>query len=373
MNLVSEMVTSQAQLNLLSTLINDSQLTDAVENLEKLTRQLRDNAFEISLIPIESMVTRFKRLTRDLSAELKKEINFLTEGTDTELDKTIIENLSDPLMHIFRNAIGHGIEDTETRIKNGKPEKGNITLKAFYSGNNAYIQIIDDGKGIDSEIIRKKAIEKGLISVNNQLSEKEIINLITLPGFSTIETITDISGRGVGMDVVKRNLQKISGELIIDSKLGSGTTFTLKLPLTLSIIDGLILSLEETQYIIPILAINKIRPLDHSIIENAFNNTLVVDGEQLPFIYLRKHFGITTEAPKIEQMIVVNYENTRIGIVIDKVDKQAQVVVKSIGKKFHNQDIISGASIMGNGQVALVLDTNKIINSIDKSKHINNL
>lgn len=370
LNLVSEMVTSQARLNLLAGEIKNPQLSDVIENLEKLTRQLRDNAFEISLIPIESMVTRFRRLIRDLSAELKKEVNFLIEGSDTELDKTIIENLSDPLMHIFRNAIDHGIEDSETRKKNGKPEKGSITLKAFYSGTNVYIQIIDDGKGIDSEIIRKKAIEKGLIRADEQLSEKDIINLVTLPGFSTTEIITDISGRGVGLDVVKRNIQKISGEVIIDSKLGVGTTFTLKLPLTLSIIDGLILSLEDVLYIIPILAINKIRPLSHDVIEKAFNNTLVIDGEQIPFIYLRKHFGLTSEAPKMEQMIVVNYENNRIGIVIDKVDKQAQVVVKSIGKKFHNQDIISGASIMGNGQVALVLDTNKIINSLEKSKNI---
>ncbi len=370
MNLVSEMVTSQARLNLLAGEINNPQLSDVIENLEKLTRQLRDNAFEISLIPIESMVTRFKRLIRDLSTELNKEVNFLTEGSDTELDKTIIENLSDPLMHIFRNAIDHGIEDSETRIKNGKPEKGNITLKAFYSGTNVYIQIIDDGKGIDPEIIRKKAIEKGLIRVGEQLSEKDIINLVTLPGFSTTEKITDISGRGVGMDVVKRNIQKISGELIIDSKLGVGTIFTLKLPLTLSIIDGLILKMDDIFYIIPILTINKIIPQSHEVIEKAFNNTLVIDGEQIPFIYLRHHFGITSEAPKTEQLIVVNYENNRIGIVIDKVVRKAQVVVKSIGKKFHDQDIISGASIMGNGQVALVLDTNKIIYSIEKSKHI---
>lgn len=368
MNLVSEMVTSQARLNLLAEEIKRSDLSDAVENLEKITRQLRDNAFEISLIPIESMLTRFKRLIRDLSAELKKEVHFTAEGTDTELDKTIIENLSDPLLHIFRNAIDHGIEDSETRKKKGKPKVGSIKLKAFYSGTNVYIQIIDDGGGIDPEIIRKKAIQKGMIAADDILSKSEIIDLITLPGFSTAETITDISGRGVGMDVVKKNLQKIQGELQIESTLGVGTTFTLKLPLTLSIIDGLIVNIDETPYIIPIPIINKIRPIAHSEVEKAFNNTLVIDNEQIPFIYLRQHFESSSKAPDTEMMIIVNYEDKRMGIIFDRVEKQAQVVVKSIGKQFHHHDIISGASIMGNGQVALVLDTNKIINSREKQK-----
>ncbi|MCD6178343.1 MAG: chemotaxis protein CheA [Bacteroidales bacterium] len=369
MNLVSEMVTSQARLNLLAEEIKKPELTDAVENLEKLTRQLRDNAFEISLIPIESMLTRFKRLIRDLSAEVNKEVNFTAEGIDTELDKTIIENLSDPLLHIFRNAIDHGIEDSKTRKSKGKPKVGSIKLKAFYSGTNVYIQITDDGGGINPEIIRTKAIKKGLISSNDKLSRNEIINLITLPGFSTAEKISDISGRGVGMDVVKRNIQKIQGELLIDSTLNVGTTFTLKLPLTLSIIDGLIVNIDKTPYIIPIPVINKIRPVSHTKITKAFNNTMVIDSEQIPFIYLRQHFNVDSKAPDKEMVIVVNYENQRMGIIIDNVEKQAQVVVKSIGKQFHQHDIISGASIMGNGQVALVLDTNKIINSIDKTKN----
>jgi two-component system chemotaxis sensor kinase CheA len=366
MNLVSEMVTSQARLNLLSDQIKSPELADAIEHLEKLTRQLRDNAFEISLIPIESMVTRFKRLIRDLASELNKEVNFIAEGTETELDKTIIENLNDPLMHIFRNAIDHGIEDAETRKKNGKPAIGTIKLKSFYSGTNVIIQIIDDGKGINPDIIRQKAIEKGLISDEDILSQNAIFDLITQPGFSTASTITDISGRGVGMDVVKKNIQKIQGELIIESKPGRGTTFTLKLPLTLSIIDGLIVSVENTPYIIPILNIDKIRPITHSYLKETFNNTIVLDNEQLPFIYLRERFEIPSTAPAREQVVVVYFENKKMGIVIDKVEKQSQVVVKSIGKRFHHLDIISGASILGNGKVALVLDTNKIISTIGK-------
>jgi two-component system chemotaxis sensor kinase CheA len=368
MNLVSEMVTSQARINLLAEQIKNAELSDSVEVMEKLTRQLRDSAFEISLIPIESLLTRFKRLIRDLSNELKKEVNFTAEGADTELDKTIIENLSDPLMHIFRNAIDHGIEDAEQRKKSGKPEVGNIALKAYYSGTNVYIQIIDDGKGIDPEIIRKKAIEKGLISSSENLSRQALFELITMPGFSTAQAVTDISGRGVGMDVVKKNLQKIHGELLIDSILGAGTTFTLKLPLTLSIIDGLIVTIENTFYIIPILSINKIRPIVQSQVENAFNNTLVIDNEQISFINLRKYFNLKSTSPETSQLIVVNFENHRIGIVVDRVEKQSQVVVKSIGKQFHHQDIISGASIMGDGKVALVLDTNKIIRSFSSLK-----
>lgn len=365
-NLVSEMVTIQARLSLLSKEAQIPEIIEVAETLEKLTRQLRDNAFEISLIPISSLVTRFQRLIRDLSKELNKEIEFIAEGTDTELDKTIIESLADPLMHIFRNAIDHGIESTEDRLKSGKTAKGTLKFKAYYSGTSVYIDIIDDGQGINTEKVKAKALSQGLINEKQSLSTKQINELILLPGFSTAENITDISGRGVGLDVVKKNINKIQGEIEINSTEGQGTTFSLKLPLTLSIIDGLLVRIDKIEYIIPILVIKKVSPMRHKNMTNAFNNTIVVDGEQIPFLNLREEFNISSKAPDLVEVVVVNYGSKQVGIIIDRVIRESQVVVKSIGKHFKDQEIISGASIMGDGSVALVLDTNKIIDKYSR-------
>lgn len=360
-NLVSEMVTTQARLSLLAQNARNSEIIEVAESLEKLTRQLRDNAFEISLIPISSLITRFQRLIRDLSKELNKNVEFKTEGTDTELDKTIIESLSDPLMHLFRNAIDHGLESQEERLAKGKKEKGLLIFKAYYSGTSVYIDISDDGRGIDTEKVREIGIKNGIINKDQQLSEKQINELILMPGFSTSESVTDISGRGVGMDVVKRNINKIQGEIDIFSKQGKGTTFSLKLPLTLSIIDGLLVQIDNDKFIIPILVIKKIAPIPHQNIIKAFNNTISIEGEQIPFLYLRDEFHIESQAPKMEEVVVVNYGDKSVGIVIDRVIRESQVVVKSLGRHFKEQEIISGASILGDGIVALVLDTNKII------------
>jgi len=365
-NLVSEMVTTQARLNLLASEQQNPEIIEVAEIMEKLTRQLRDNAFEISLIPISSLVTRFQRLIRDLSKELNKDVRFVTEGTDTELDKTIIESLSDPLMHIFRNAIDHGFESKEERIEAGKPEQGQLKFKAYYSGTSVYIDISDDGGGINATKVRQIAIKKGLIYESQQMSKQQLNELIMLPGFSTSESITDISGRGVGMDVVKKNINKIQGEIEIFSEEGKGTTFSLKLPLTLSIIDGLVVRINDIEYIIPILVIKKIKPIKHSDIQKSFNNMLTVDGEQIPFLYLRDKFQVAGDAPEQEEIVVVHYASITMGIIIDRVIKESQVVVKSIGKHFHGQDIVSGASIMGDGTVALVLDTNKIIDKYSR-------
>jgi two-component system chemotaxis sensor kinase CheA len=360
-NLVSEMVTTQARLSLLAQNAKNTEIIEVAETLEKLTRQLRDNAFEISLIPISSLITRFQRLIRDLSKELDKDVEFITEGTDTELDKTIIESLSDPLMHLFRNAIDHGLESKEERLASGKNEKGLLIFKAYYSGTSVYIDITDDGKGINTEKVREIGIKKGIIKKEQQLTEKQIHELILMPGFSTSESVTDISGRGVGMDVVKKNINKIQGEIEIFSKQGKGTTFSLKLPLTLSIIDGLLVQIDNDKFIIPILVIKKIAPVLHQNVKKAFNNTISIEGEQIPFLYLRNEFQMESQAPKMEEVVVVNYGDKSVGIVIDRVIRESQVVVKSLGRHFKEQEIISGASILGDGIVALVLDTNKII------------
>lgn len=361
MNLVSELVTTQARLSLFAEQNSIPGLTAIAENVQKLSRQLRDTAFSIVLIPIENMLTRFQRLVRDLSLELKKDVVFVTEGAETELDKTIIESLTDPLMHILRNSLDHGIEDSNERVKKGKPKQGKISLKAFYSGANVLIQVTDDGAGIDPEKIREKAIAKGIITPDRKLTNKEILDLVFLPGFTTAKKVTDVSGRGVGMDVVKRKIADIRGEVEIDSEVNVGTTITIKLPLTLSIIDGLLVKVEEVFYIIPLSAVDKIYAVETKKIHGTFNNVVVLDGRQVNFFDIRREFGLPASTQEHQQVIVVNYEDNRIGLVVAYVVGEYQAVLKPLGKHYKKQEIISGATILGDGTVALVMDTNKII------------
>lgn len=361
MNLVSELVTTQARLSLFAEESAVPGLVPIAENVQKLSRQLRDIAFSIVLIPIENMLTRFQRLVRDLSSELGKDVIFATEGAETELDKTIIESLADPLMHILRNSLDHGIEEAKAREKAGKPKQGKITLKAFYSGANVMIQISDDGAGIDPEIITQKAISKGIIAADRKLTKREILDLVFLPGFSTAKMVTDVSGRGVGMDVVKRKIADIRGEVEIDSEKGAGTTITIKLPLTLSIIDGLLVKVDDTHFIIPLSVVDKIFAVEHEKIQKTYNNVVVLDGQQVPFFHVRREFGHQENTEKFEQVIVVNFEEKSVGLVVDTVIGEYQAVLKPLGKHYKNQDMISGATILGDGTVALVMDTNKII------------
>jgi len=375
MNLVSELVTTQARLSLHVGESNNNELEAIAENVQKLTRQLRDNAFDIALVPVETMLTRFNRLVRDLSNTLNKKVSLHTEGTETELDKNIIETLTDPLLHILRNCIDHGIELPEERKEAGKPEEGKILMKAYYSGASVHIQVHDDGKGIDTEKIRQKAIDKNIISPESQLSKKEILELIFLPGLSTSSNVTDVSGRGVGMDVVKRNLSDIRGEVEIDSEPGAGTTLTVKLPLTLSIIDGLLVQIENNKYVIPLSAVDKIYAASHSDVVDTFNNLIVLDGERIPFFYLREEFGMEASDSQTQEIVVVHYDDKRIGLVVDTVIGEYQAVLKSLGKMYKYQDMISGATILGDGTVALVMDTNKMIDRFSAShkEKINNV
>ncbi|BDX39358.1 chemotaxis protein CheA [Tenuifilaceae bacterium CYCD] len=371
MNLVSELVTTQARLSLFAEENNIPGLGPIVENVQKLSRQLRDIAFSIVLIPIENLFGRFQRLVRDLSMELKKEVEFITEGSETELDKTIIENLSDPLMHILRNSMDHGIEEVSARLALGKSSKGKIVLKAFYSGANVIIQVSDDGAGIDPEVIREKAILKGIITPERKLSKKEILDLVFLPGFSTAKKVTDVSGRGVGMDVVKKKIAEIRGEVEIDSEVNVGTTITIKLPLTLSIIDGLLVSINKSAYVIPLAAIDKIYAVEKAKIYSSFNNLVTLDGKQIPFFSLRKEFHLSQSDEELEQVVVVNFEDYSVGMVVDFVIGEYQAVLKPLGKHYKSHDIFSGATILGDGTVALVMDTNKIIKDFAKIQAIN--
>lgn len=362
MNLVSELVTTQASLTLYNQKNETPELELISENIEKLSRRLRDIAFGMTLVPINNMFSRFQRLVRDVSMALNKEVQFVTEGGETELDKSIIETLTDPLMHIIRNSLDHGLELPDVRERLGKPRKGTVKLKAFYSGISVYIQIIDDGKGIDVNVIREKAISKGFIKSEDVLSDKEVFDFIFYPGFSTAAVVTDISGRGVGMDVVKRNISDLKGSILVESKVNIGTTLTIKLPLSLSIIDGLLVDVANVFYIIPLSVVDKCYEVDNTEMMNNFNQLLILDEKQVPFINVRKEFGYDDLSnSEKSQIIVVSDADRRVGISVDHIVGEYQAVVKPIGKYYKNQDFISGATILGDGSIALVMDTHKII------------
>ncbi|WP_439182006.1 chemotaxis protein CheA [Carboxylicivirga taeanensis] len=368
-NLVSELVTIQAQLNLFAENDGNPAALALAENIQKLSRQLRDNAFSISLIPLQSELMRFQRLVRDLSKELQKDIDFVIEGGDIELDKNIIEHLTDPLLHIIRNAVDHGIELPDERIQSGKSPKGTILFKAFYSGASVIVKVMDDGKGIDPEFIRKKAIAKGLIDSSTELTRKEIFELVFLSGFSTKEQVTDVSGRGVGMDVVKKKIGEIRGEVSLDSEMGQGTTLTLELPMTLSIIDGLLVNVFKNQYVIPIANIEKIYAIDSVSFGKTFNHVVNIEDDQYPFIDLREAFETELENKGTEQLILVKYEDRRVGLLVDQVIGEYQTVVKPLGRFLKKQENISGASILGDGTIALVIDTNRLIHNHAAKKY----
>ncbi len=369
LKLVSEMITVQSRLNTYSEKVKQPELLTISENIAKLTRQLRDNAYKISLVPINTMITRFQRLVRDLSIELGKDVLFESIGGETELDKKIVETITDPILHIIRNSLDHGIESKEVRLIKGKPERGKIRLKAYYTGANVIIQIKDDGKGIDPDVIKNKAIEKGLISSSAILGKRDVFNLIFHPGFSTANAITDVSGRGVGMDVVRRNINEIRGEVEVDSIVDKGTTITLKLPLTLSIIDGLLIRIAETVFVIPLNSIHKIYAVNAEILKNNFYNLLVFEGKQIPYLHLKEEFHIISEKQnKMLHAIVVFYEDKLVALIADSVLGEYQAVVKPLGRIYNFQEIISGATILGDGSLALVMDTNKIVNKLSIQK-----
>lgn len=366
MNLVSEMVTLQARLNLLATEIDNPELLDVSEKYGSFSKQLRDNAFTISLIPFGVSMTRYKRMVHDLSEQLNKKVDFVIDGADTVLDKKIIETLSDPIMHILRNCVDHGIEDPEERVKLEKEKTGTITMKIYHQSNNVIVKIIDDGKGIDLQQIREIALDKKIINPEQSLTDNELYSLIFLPGFSSAKEVSNVSGRGVGLDVVKRNISEIRGTIDVQSEKGKGTTFTIKLPLTLSIIDGLQVKVAERDMIIPLIQVDRIVTLTNEIVDTQLSDVMVLDGNQVPFFDLRKDFEIGGEVPERREIVVASYENEKVALVVDYVVGENQTVLKPLGKHFKKQDFISGGTILGDGSVALVLDINKIVTEFSK-------
>ncbi|MDR3435217.1 chemotaxis protein CheA [Telmatospirillum sp.] len=361
-NLLGELVTNQARLSQIARNTGDMVLAVPVEEADRLTDELRDIVLNIRMMPIGTTFSRFKRLVRDLSGELDKQIELVTEGAETELDKTVIDRLADPLVHLIRNSIDHGVEHPDERIAAGKPAKGTIKLTAVHKGASVVISIIDDGKGLDKVAILKKAKEKGLVPPDVNLSDKEILALIFLPGFSTATKVTDVSGRGVGMDVVKREIDSLRGSIDIQSETGTGTRIDLALPLTLAIIEGLLVHVGEDRYVIPLSAIEECLELTADrFATTSARNMIQVRGTPVPLVRLRDIFGLTDPRPPLEQAVVVDVGQLRVGLVVDQVIGNHQTVIKSLGKLYRKADCISGATIMGDGNVALILDLAGII------------
>ena len=360
-NMVGELVTVQSRLSQLAARFNDLSLIQVAEEVERLTAELRDNTMSIRMLPIGATFSRFERLVRDLSTELGKDIVLNTEGAETELDKTVIEKLNDPLIHIIRNSIDHGIEMPEARKLAGKPEQGTVNLSAEHSGANVFIRISDDGAGLDAEAIRTKAVEKGLIASDAVMSEKEILSLILTPGFSMAKNITNVSGRGVGMDVVKKGIDALQGTIEMVSKKGVGTTITLKLPLTMAIIDGLLVQIENVHYIMPLAAIEECVELTREDVAGAHGKHIArIRGEIVPYIRLREMFMHGGIAPAIEQIVTARIDDVRVGFVVDQVVGQHQTVIKSMSRMYRDIEHVSGATILGDGNVALILDLPKL-------------
>jgi len=365
-NLVGELVTVQARLSQTAAGRADAELAAIAEEVERLTGELRDSALNIRMLPIGSTFSKFKRLVRDLSCELGKEIEMTTDGAETELDKTVIEKLNDPLVHLIRNSIDHGVELPEVRVAAGKPRFGTVHLSAVHSGDSVLITIKDDGAGLDKEAIRAKAIERGIITAAAELSEKELFALIFAPGFSTAKKVSSVSGRGVGMDVVKRAIDQLRGTIEIASVHGEGTRIMVRIPLTLAIIESLLVRIGRDFFMLPLSLVDECVELTREDVARAHGHNLAsVRDHLVPYIPLRERFLIKGEHPDIEQIVITEVNGARVGFVVDQVIGEHQTVIKSLGRAYRNVEGISGATILGDGSVALILDVPKLVQSVE--------
>ncbi len=369
-NMVGELVITQSMLGLLGELIEDKQavtaqdiekLRDGLMQLERNTRELQENVMQVRMMPISFTFSRFPRLVRDLSGKLGKKIELKLSGETTEVDKTVIEKIGDPLVHLVRNSLDHGIESPQVRIDAGKPEIGTIELNAYHQGGNIVIEIKDDGGGMNKEVLLGKAIEKGLIDEDEILSDKQIYELIFMPGFSTAAVVSDVSGRGVGMDVVRRNIQELGGGIEIDSELGVGTTITIRLPLTLAILDGQTVTVGNENYIIPIISIIESIQIKPEMVNyvGGQGETFRLRDEYIPIIKLHDVFGINDDNQvSLDNglLVVVEADGQHVGLFVDDLLGQQQVVIKSLESNYKKIEGFSGATILGDGTVALILD-----------------
>lgn len=338
----------------------DALINKSIGQLGKLSKEIQEISMSLRMVPLKSTFQKMSRIVRDTSKTLNKKVNLHLIGEDTEVDKTVLEQLSDPLVHIIRNAIDHGLETPEDRVQAGKEETGTVELMAYHEGSNLVIQITDDGNGINPDIIRKKAIEKKLIDPNATISDHEMIQYIFHPGFSTKEVVSEVSGRGVGMDVVKTNIENLSGEVKLVSKLGSGSSFKIVLPLTLAIIDGMITQCGKDRFIIPVSQVHElIKSTEKNVYHiNGLGDCLRLRGQVIPIFSLAKQFGkAELDNPNKILMVFKTNQNFTFAIQVDDVTNQQQVVIKTIGEEIRNRKGIMGSSILGDGKPAFIIDS----------------
>jgi two-component system chemotaxis sensor kinase CheA len=368
-DLVGELVTVQARLTQVATEGTSALLLTISEEVERLTAELRDNTMSIRMLPIGTIFNKFRRLVRDLSQNLGKSVELVMEGADTELDKSVIEKLHDPLVHLIRNCIDHGIEMPDEREARQKPRQGTIRLSAAHSGAHVIIRIDDDGAGMNTEAIRRKGLEKGMIPHDAELSERELFNLVLSPGFSTASQVTDVSGRGVGMDVVKQAIEALRGTIEITSTRGQGTKIIMSLPLTLAIIDGFLTRIGDDHFVFPLSLVDECVELSAARSQKMGERDLLnVRGEIVPYIKLRDRFGMQSVRPAIEQVVIAKVDNFRVGFVVDHVVGGHQTVIKNLGRMYKGVEGISGATILGNGSVALILDVPRLIQTVEREE-----
>ncbi|HYE83999.1 MAG TPA: chemotaxis protein CheA [Clostridia bacterium] len=367
MNLVSELIIIKTRLEGVGNDSKNQDMTEAVEYLERITTSLHDAVMKVRMVPIERVFNRFPRMVRDLSKDLSKDITLNMSGEETELDRTVIDEIGDPLIHLIRNAIDHGIEVKEERVKNNKPVNGTVHLRAYQDGNSVVIEVEDDGKGIDVEKVKKKAIEKGIISQAdaNELDEKNAIELLFKPGFSTADKVSDLSGRGVGLDVVKTKIESLNGIVEVENSKGKGSKFIIRLPLTLAIIQALLVTIGDEKYAIPLNVIRDINTINASTIRNVHGQDVVLNRNSvLPIVRLGRMLevrNVASDGAEELTAVVVKKGEKNAAFIVDSLIGQQEIVIKTLGKFLSGIKFIAGATILGDGQVALIVDTNSLI------------
>jgi two-component system chemotaxis sensor kinase CheA len=364
-NLIGELTIASAGTALVAQRAGISELQEAASTLSRLVEEVRDSALTLRMVQIGATFNRFQRVVRDVSRELGKDIELVISGAETELDKTVVEKIGDPLTHLVRNSMDHGIESAEVRLANGKPARGTLRLNAYHDSGSIVIEVGDDGGGLKKERILQKAIEKGLVAADANLTDKEIFNLIFEAGFSTADTVSNLSGRGVGMDVVRRNINALRGSIDIESEQGQGTTIRIRLPLTLAIIDGFLVGVGSSSFVIPLdLVVECIELSDEDRRAGEERNYLSLRGQVLPYMRLRDLFDVKGGQVRRENVVVVQYGNARAGLVVDALQGEFQTVIKPMGRIFSHVNGIGGSTILGSGEVALILDVPRLVQSV---------
>lgn len=367
MNLFEELVIDRGRLQSISMELNHNELNDTVERMTRVSGDLQNIILNMRMVPVETVFNRFPKMVRQLSRDLKKKINLEIIGAETELDRTVIDEIGDPLVHLIRNALDHGIESPEERLTAGKPETGSVELRAYHSGNHVFIEIEDDGAGIDRERVLQKAISKGVVTeeASHSMTDNQINELILASGFSTAEVISDVSGRGVGLDVVKSTIESLGGSISIESEHGKGSLFSIQLPLTLSIISVMLVEIEKEVYAVPLSSIIETSIIKRSDILNAHNQKVIdFRGKVVPLVFLDEIFEVPREDHEDDgflSVVLVRKGDRIAGLVVDSFIGQQEIVLKSLGNYLTNVFAISGATILGNGQVALIVDCNALI------------